>query len=99
MCKALVLTTLDFTKTFIVECDASGNGIIKQDKKDNKLSPKYDGPYKVLQKIGTVTHQHYSLWQVLQVSHVAHKCRKYQEKHTAMMMTLRRHLKCLKHLI
>jgi hypothetical protein len=27
MCKALVLTTLDFTKTFIVECDASGNGI------------------------------------------------------------------------
>jgi hypothetical protein len=27
MCKAHVLTTLDFTKTFIVECDASGNGI------------------------------------------------------------------------
>jgi hypothetical protein len=27
MRKALVLTTLDFTKTFIVECDASGNGI------------------------------------------------------------------------
>jgi hypothetical protein len=27
MCKALVLTTLDFTKTFIVECDASRNGI------------------------------------------------------------------------
>jgi hypothetical protein len=27
MCKALVLTTLDFTKTFIVECDASENGI------------------------------------------------------------------------
>jgi hypothetical protein len=27
MCKAPVLTTLDFTKTFIVEYDASGNGI------------------------------------------------------------------------
>jgi hypothetical protein len=27
MCKAPVLTTLDFTKTFIVECDSSGNGI------------------------------------------------------------------------
>jgi hypothetical protein len=27
MCKAPVLTTLDFTKTFIVECDALGNGI------------------------------------------------------------------------
>jgi hypothetical protein len=27
MCKAHVLTTTDFTKTFIVECDASGNGI------------------------------------------------------------------------
>jgi hypothetical protein len=27
MCKSLVLTTLDFTKTFIVECDASRNGI------------------------------------------------------------------------
>ena len=27
MCKAHVLTTLDFTKTFIVECDASRNGI------------------------------------------------------------------------
>jgi hypothetical protein len=26
MCKAPFLTTLDFTKTFIVECDASGNG-------------------------------------------------------------------------
>jgi hypothetical protein len=27
MCKAPILTTLDFTKTFIVECDASRNGI------------------------------------------------------------------------
>jgi hypothetical protein len=27
MCKALILTTPDFTKTFIVECDASRNGI------------------------------------------------------------------------
>ena len=27
MCLALVLAMLDFTKTFIMECDASGNGI------------------------------------------------------------------------
>ena len=27
MCKAPILTTPDFTKTFIVECDALGNGI------------------------------------------------------------------------
>jgi hypothetical protein len=28
MCKAPILTTPDFTKTFIVECDGSGNGIV-----------------------------------------------------------------------
>jgi hypothetical protein len=27
MCKSHVLTTTDFTKTYIMECDASGNGI------------------------------------------------------------------------
>ena len=27
MCQALALATLDFTKSFIVECDSSGNGI------------------------------------------------------------------------
>ena len=27
MCRALVLATQNFTKTFIVECDALGNGI------------------------------------------------------------------------
>jgi hypothetical protein len=27
MCKSPALTTPDFTKTFLVECDASGNGI------------------------------------------------------------------------
>jgi len=30
---------------------------LKQDKKDNKLSPKYYGPYKVLQNIGTTTYK------------------------------------------
>ena len=27
MCLAMILATPDFTKTFIVECDTSGNGI------------------------------------------------------------------------
>ena len=30
---------------------------LKQAKKDNKLSPKYYGPYKVFQKIGTTTYK------------------------------------------
>jgi hypothetical protein len=30
---------------------------LKQDKKDNKLSPKYYGPYKVFQKIGTMQYK------------------------------------------
>jgi len=36
MCQALVLATLDFTKTFIVECDALGNGtsaVLMQDER------------------------------------------------------------------
>jgi hypothetical protein len=30
---------------------------LKQDKKDNKLSPNYYGPYKVFQKIGTMAYK------------------------------------------
>ena len=30
---------------------------VKQDKKDNKLSPRYYGPYKVLQKISTMEYK------------------------------------------
>ena len=30
---------------------------LKQAKKDNKLSPKYYGPYKVLQNIGTMVYK------------------------------------------
>ena len=30
---------------------------LKQAKKDNKLSPKYSGPYKVLQNIGTMAYK------------------------------------------
>ena len=33
------------------------NKFLKQAKKDNKISPKYYGPYKVLQNIGTMAYE------------------------------------------
>jgi hypothetical protein len=37
MCKAPILTTPDFTKTFIVQCDASVNGIAVVLMKEGRL--------------------------------------------------------------
>ena len=46
---------------------------LKQDKKDNKLSPKYYGPDKVLQNIGTIAYklEHHASSRVHPVFHVS----------------------------
>ena len=46
---------------------------LKQSKKNNKLSPKYYGPYKVLQKIGTMDYklELHPSWQVHPIFNVS----------------------------